>query len=38
MQKRLGESDDEIKRIEADLNILTKNFIPQYHACRLYAS
>ena len=30
--KRLGESDDEIKRIEADLNILTKNFIPQYHA------
>ncbi len=30
--KRLGESDDEINRIEADLNILTKNYVPQYHA------
>ncbi len=30
--KRMGESKEEINRIESDLNILTKNFKPQYHA------
>lgn len=30
--KKLGESDDEIKKIESDLNILTSNLSPHYHA------
>ncbi len=29
--KRMGESPDEIKRIENDLNILTQNVLPQFH-------